>query len=171
MTLQKGFGMLVEAVPMVLGSYPEARFLIGGPGPEREGVIRKAHEMGVAGSIVFLENVPRWQYIDLMRAVDVVAISSVNEPFGLVALEAWAAGKPVVATLAGGPREFIWHDVNGFLVDTNPGGLAHGIGSLLADHDHCRALGANGRKAVEDEYNWDKVAEYTHGVYDVALHG
>ena len=62
----------------------------------------------------------------------------------------WSAGKPVVATLAGGPREYIWHDVNGFLVDTNAGGLAHGIGSLLADHDHCRALGHNGRVAVED---------------------
>jgi glycosyltransferase involved in cell wall biosynthesis len=171
MTLQKGFDMLVEAVPLVLGSYPETKFIVGGPGPERDAVIRKAHEMGVAGAIVFLENVPRWQYVDLMRAVDIVAISSVNEPFGLVALEAWAAGKPVVATLAGGPREFIWHDVNGFLVDTNPGGLAHGIGSLLADHDHCRALGANGRKAVEDKYNWDTVAEYTHGVYDVALYG
>jgi glycosyltransferase involved in cell wall biosynthesis len=171
MTLQKSFDLLVEAVPLVLGSYPETKFIMGGPGPERDAVIRKAHEMGVAGSIVFLEHVPRWQYIDLMRAVDIVAIPSVNEPFGLVALEAWAAGKPVVATLAGGPREFIWHDVNGFLVDTNAGGLAHGIGSLLADHDHCRALGHNGRQAVEDKYNWDKVAEYTHGVYDVALYG
>lgn len=171
MTVQKGFDLLVEAVPMVLASYPETKFLMGGPGPERDTVIRKAHEIGAAGSIIFLENLPRWQYIDLMRAVDIVALPSRNEPFGLVALEAWAAGKPVVATLAGGPREFIWHGVNGFLVDTDPGGLAHGMGSLLADHDHCRALGANGRKAVEDKYNWDKVAEYTHGVYDVALYG
>ena len=104
-----------------------------------------------------------------MRAADIVAVPSRNEPFGIVALEAWAAGKPVVATLAGGPREFIWHDVNGFLVNTDPGGIAHGIGSLLADHDHCRALGRNGREAVEDRYNWDNVAEYTEGVYHVAL--
>lgn len=171
MTLQKGFDMLVEAVPMVLAYYPETKFIIGGAGPERDNVVRKAHEIGVAGSIVFLENVPRWQYIDLMRAIDIVALPSLNEPFGLVALEAWAAGKPVVATLAGGPREFIWHDVNGFLVETNPGGLAHGIGSLLADHDHCRALGLNGRKAVEEKYNWDTIAGYTEGVYHLALNG
>ena len=169
MTLQKGMDMLVEAVPMVLASYPDTKFVISGTGPERDGVVRKAHEIGAAGSIVFLETLPRWQYIDLMRAVDLVAMPSRNEPFGIVALEAWAAGKPVVATLAGGPREFIWHDVNGFLVDTDPSGLAHGIGSLLADHDHCRALGANGRKAVEQEYNWDKVAEYTEGVFAAAL--
>ncbi len=169
MTLQKGVDLLVEAVPLVLASYPETKFIIAGTGPEREGIIRKAHEIGAAGSIIFPEVLPRWQYIDLMRAVDVVALPSRNEPFGITALEAWAAGKPVVATLAGGPREFIWHDVNGFLVDTNSGGLAHGIGSLLADHDHCRALGANGRRAVEEKYNWDTISEYTEGVYNAAL--
>ncbi len=169
MTLQKGFDMLVDAVPMVLASYPETRFIIGGSGPERESIIRHAHEIGVAGAIIFPEVLPRSQYIDLMRAVDMVVLPSRNEPLGIVALEAWAAGKPVVATLAGGPREFIWHDVNGFLVNTDPGGLAHGIGSLLADHDHCRALGANGRRAVEDRYNWDTIAQYTEGVYNAVL--
>ncbi len=170
MTLQKGMDMLVEAVPMVLASYPETKFIISGEGPEKEAVVRRAYEIGAAGAIIFLDTLPRWQYIDLMRSADIVAIPSRNEPFGIVVLEAWAAGKPVVATLAGGPKEFIWHDVNGFLVDTNPGGLAHGIGSLLADHDHCRALGANGRRAVEEKFNWDNVAAYTEGVYHVALH-
>jgi glycosyltransferase involved in cell wall biosynthesis len=170
MTVQKGMDMLVEAVPMVLASYPETKFIISGEGPEKEAVVRRAYEIGAAGAIIFLDNLPRWQYIDVMRSADIVAIPSRNEPFGIVVLEAWAAGKPVVATLAGGPREFIWHDVNGFLVDTNPGGLAHGIGSLLADHDHCRALGTNGRRAVEEKFNWDNVAAYTEGVYHVALH-
>ena len=170
MTPQKGMDMLVEAVPMVLASYPETKFIISGEGPEKEAVVRRAYEIGAAGAIIFLDTLPRWQYIDLMRSADIVAVPSRNEPFGIVVLEAWAAGKPVVATLAGGPREFIWHNVNGFLVDTNPGGLAHGIGSLLADHDHCRALGANGRRAVEEKFNWDNVAAYTEGVYHVALH-
>lgn len=169
MTTQKGMDMLVEAVALVLASYPEAKFVISGTGPDKDAVVHRAHEVGAMDAIVFLEALPRWQYVDLMRAVDVVAMPSRNEPFGLVALEAWSAGKPVVATTAGGTTEFIWHGVNGFLVDANPGGLAHGIGSLLADHDHCRALGANGRKAVEEEYNWDKIAEYTEGVYNAVL--
>src|SRR5512135_350301 len=169
MTLQKGMDMLVEAVPLVLASYPEAKFIISGSGPEKDAVVRRAYEVGAAHAVVFLDTLPRWQYLDLMRAVDIVAVPSRNEPFGIVVLEAWAAGKPVVATLAGGPREFIWHNVNGFLVNTDSGGLAHGIGSLLADHNHCRALGANGRKAVEDKFNWDTIAGYTEGVYQVAL--
>lgn len=169
MTVQKGIDMLVEAVPMVHSSYPDVKFIISGTGPERDNIIRHAHEIGAAGDIIFLDALTRWQYIDVMRAVDIVAVPSRNEPFGIVVLEAWAAGKPVVATLAGGPREFIWHDVNGFLVNTDPGGLAHGIGSLLADHEHCRALGANGRNAVEDKYNWNTIAEYTEGVYNLAM--
>jgi len=132
-------------------------------------VVNRAHEIGAAHAIIFLDALPRWQYIDLMRSVDIFCLPSRNEPFGIVALEAWAAGKPVVATTAGGTKEFIWHDVNGFLVDANPGGIAHGIGSLLADHDHCKALGANGRRAVEEKFNWDTIAEYTEGVYNAVL--
>ncbi|HOU92078.1 MAG TPA: glycosyltransferase family 4 protein [Polyangiaceae bacterium] len=169
MMAQKGMDLLVEAVPMVLASYPSAKFVIAGEGPEKAAVVARAHEVGAAGAIRFLGALPRREYVDLVKACDIVVVPSRNEPFGIVVLEAWAAGKPVVATTAGGPREFVWHDVNGFLVDANPGGLAHGIGSLLADHDHCRALGRNGRIAVEDRFNWDNVARYTEGVYQAAL--
>jgi glycosyltransferase involved in cell wall biosynthesis len=169
MTRQKGMDMLIEAVPLVLGYHPEAKFVISGSGPEFETVVGKANELGVQDNCVFLPAMARQEYIDMMRACDIVAMPSRNEPFGIVALEGWAAGKPVVATNAGGPAEFIWHDVNGFLVDANPGGLAYGIGSLLADFDHCRALGANGRRAVEETYNWDNVAAWTEGVYELAL--
>ncbi len=169
MSLQKGMDMLVEAVPLVLASYPETKFIISGSGPEKEKIVSIAKEMDLSDSIIMLDTLPRNKYIDLMRAVDVVAVPSRNEPFGIVILEAWAAGKPVVATTAGGPREFVWHNINGFLVDANPGGLAHGLGSMLADHEHCRALGANGRKACEDMFNWDNVASYTEGVYQYML--
>src|SRR5512147_683852 len=169
MTAQKGMDMLVEAAPMVLASYPEARFVILGEGPEKQAVVHRAEEIDAAGVIVFPTSLSRWQIVDLMRAWDIVVVPSRNEPFGIVVLEAWAAGKPVVATLAGGPREFVRNDVNGFLVDANPGGLAHGIGSLLANQDHRRSLGANGRRAVEEKFNWNNVAAYTDGVYRVAL--
>ncbi|NLL13742.1 MAG: glycosyltransferase family 4 protein [Fibrobacter sp.] len=169
MIAQKGMDLLVEAVPMVLGYFPSAKFIIAGEGPEKEGLINRANQLGVGHAIRFLGSLSRGEYSELMRSIDILALPSRNEPFGIVALEAWAAGKPVVATTAGGPREFVWHNVNGFLVDANPGGLAHGIGSLLADHDHCRALGRNGRVAVEDRFNWDTVASYTEGVYNAAL--
>ncbi len=169
MTVQKGMDMLVEAVPLILTSYPEAKFVISGDGPMKDIVMQRANEIGIGPATRFLNAIPRQDYIDLMRACDILALPSRNEPFGIVALEAWAAGKPVVATTAGGPREYIWHDVNGFLVDPSPEGLAHGIGSLLANHEHGRYLGVNGRRAVEEEFNWDRVSVYTEGVYQAAL--
>jgi glycosyltransferase involved in cell wall biosynthesis len=166
---QKGMDLLVEAVPLVLGYFPGTKFIISGSGPEMDGLVSRANELGVADAIRFCGALPRGDYADVMRAIDIVALPSRNEPFGIVALEGWAAGKPVVATSAGGPSEFIWHDVNGFIVDAGPHGLAHGIGSLLADHDHCRALGRNGRVAVQQKYNWEVVAGYTEGVFNRAL--
>lgn len=165
MTRQKGMDTLIEAVPMILRSYPETKFIISGSGPERQPVIDYANEIGVAHACIFLNSLSRPEYIDLLRVADVVAIPSRNEPFGIVILEAWAAGKPVVATTAGGPRDFVWNEVNGMLVDANPGGIAHGVGTLFSNHEWARELGANGRKAVEEEYNWDNVAAYTEGVY------
>jgi len=166
---QKGMDLLVEAVPMVLGYFPSAKFIIAGEGPEKDLVVNRVNELGIGHAVRLLGSLSRGEYSELMRSIDILALPSRNEPFGIVALEAWAAGKPVVATTAGGPREFVWHNVNGFLVDANPGGLAHGIGSLLADHDHCRALGRNGRVAVEDKFNWNTIAAYTEGVYNAAL--
>lgn len=170
-TPQKGLDMFVEAVPMVLGYFPSAKFVVSSGGPELDAIAGRARELGVTHAVRFRDSMARGEYIDVMRACDIFAMPSRNEPFGIVALEAWAAGKPVVATTAGGTTEYIWHDVNGFLVDPNPGGLAHGIGSLLADHDHCRALGRNGRIAVEDKYNCDVVAGYTEGVFNAAIAG
>lgn len=170
LTLQKGIDMLVQAVPMVLASFPEARFVISGDGPERHKIIELAHRLGIAHAVVFRTTMNRGEFIDLMRACNIVCVPSRNEPFGIVVLEAWAAGKPVVATTSGGPREFVWHDVNGFLVNADPQGLAHGLGSLLANHGHCRWLGANGRRAVETTFNWETIAGHTEGVYRVLVH-
>lgn len=171
MTIQKGMDILVEAIPKVLAAYPDARFVIAGEGPTRDLTLQRAREVGVEGACVFLHAIPRRGYIDLMRSCDILALPSRNEPFGIVALEAWAAGKPVVATTAGGPREFVWHDVNGLLADPTPEGLAGGLLALLANHEHARWLGANGRQAVEEQFNWNRIAAYTEGVYHVALHG
>jgi glycosyltransferase involved in cell wall biosynthesis len=59
---------LVEAVLMVLGYFPKAKFVIAGAGPEKDGVIARAHELGVAHAVRFLGAVPRGDYIDLIRA-------------------------------------------------------------------------------------------------------
>lgn len=163
MTAQKGPDLLVRAIPHILRYYSNAKFVFTGEGDMRGHVEELARNLGVAHACRFYGVFPRGELIDLYRASECVAVTSRNEPFGIVVLEAWAAGKPVIATHNG--TEFVWHDVNGFKVYPDPGSIAWGIGSLYADFDHARWMGKKGREAVEQSFSWDTVADHTLGVY------
>jgi glycogen synthase len=164
-TSQKAPDVLIHAMPFVLHYQPNAKLIMTGEGDMRGHVEHLAHQRGVSHACRFYGVLPRHQLIDLYKAVDCVCIPSRNEPFGLVVLEAWAAGKPVVATHIGGPSEFVWHNVTGFKVWPNPESVAWGIGSLFANFEHARWMGRNGRVAVETAFSWDTIADYTLGVY------
>ncbi|MHC4870415.1 MAG: glycosyltransferase family 4 protein [Planctomycetota bacterium] len=168
-TLQKGPDILMEAIPMVLDRYPEAKFIYAADGDMLDQLKWRAGELGISDSIRFLGQVPRNEFIDLMKSCDISAIPSRNEPFGIVVLEAWSAGKPVVATKKGGPDEFVDHDGNGLKVYDHPESVAWGIGTMLADMEHARWLGENGRKTVESKFSWDLIGDYTVGVYEHTL--
>jgi len=139
--LQKGPDLLLEAVPLVLATHPEDRFVFAAAG----------------------DMLPR------MRACDLVCVPSRNEPFGIVVLEAWAAGKPVVVTKTGGPDEFVDHEGNGLKVYDHPESIAWGVGTIMSNWDRARWLGENGRKTVEARFSWDLIADYTLGVYELAM--
>ncbi len=98
---------MFEAVPQGAGLFPGCKFFISGEGPEKDAVVHRAHELGVTLAIRFLGNFTRKEYSEVLRSVVIVAVPSRNEHLDLVALEAWAAGKPVVASTAGGPREYV----------------------------------------------------------------
>jgi len=164
MTSQKGPDLLVEAVPFVVRYHPSAKFIFTGEGDMKGYVERRAWELGVKHACRFYGVFPRGELIDLYKACDCVCVPSRNEPFGIVILEAWAAGKPVVSTMNG--AEFVWHDVNGYRIYPNPDSIAWGIGTLFADFEHGRWMGRNGRKAVETAFSWDTIAEHTLGVYN-----
>ena len=70
----------------------------------------------------------------------------------------------MVATVNGGPNEFVWHEVTGLKVHPNPDSVAWGIGTLFADFERARWMGSNGRFAAETVFSWDQVAA---GVLDV----
>ncbi|NIM50481.1 MAG: glycosyltransferase [Armatimonadetes bacterium] len=165
MVYQKGPDILMEAVPKVLNSYGNAKFIFVGDGDMRQYVEEIANGNGAAGVCRFLGYVPEDEVINLYNACDVVCIPSRNEPFGIVVLEAWAAGKPVVVTHSGGPGEYVWHDVNGYMVYQHPESIAWGLGTIMHNWDHARWMGHNGRIAVETVFNWDTIADRTIWAY------
>jgi len=165
MAHQKGPDLLIETVPSILKYYPRAKFVFAGDGELRKSVEARAHQLGVAHASRFLGFRANGSLADLYKACDVVCVPSRNEPFGIVILEAWSAGKPVVSTRNGGPEEFVWHNVNGLKVHADSNSIAWGLGTLFTDFDWARWMGRNGRIAAETTFTWDAVAEQTVQVY------
>ncbi len=82
------------------------------------------------------------------------------EPFGIVAVEAMACGKPVIASRVGGLKEIVEDGITGFLVPPgDPYALAEKIEVLLDSSNLREKMGKNAREKVEREYSWDKVME------------
>jgi glycogen synthase len=165
MVYQKGPDLLVEAIPYILKYYGNAKFIFAGDGEMRWSVEEKARHMGVSHATRFLGYLNGWRLKDLFKASDCVCVPSRNEPFGIVILEAWSSGKPVVASSHGGPSEIIWHDVNGLKIYPNPESIAWGIGTLFSDFEDARWMGRNGRVAVETVFSWDVIADEVLSVY------
>jgi glycosyltransferase involved in cell wall biosynthesis len=165
MAYQKGPDLLVEAAPAILRVHPRTRFVFAGDGEMRWGCEERARWLGITDACRFVGYRRGAELASLYRLCDAVCIPSRNEPFGIVVLEAWSAGKPVVVTQNGGPNEFVWHDVNGLKIHPNPESVAWGIGRLLADLDHAKWMGRNGRVAAEVGFTWDAIADRTLTTY------
>ncbi|MEN6428725.1 MAG: glycosyltransferase family 4 protein, partial [Phycisphaerales bacterium] len=86
-------------------------------------------------------------------------------PFGIVVLEAWSAGKPVIASQNGGPAEYVRHEVDGLKIYPNPDSVAWGVGHMFSDLDRARWMGQNGRKAVKERFTWDTITEQMLAIY------
>ena len=156
---QKGPDLLVEAIPFILKFYPNAKFIFAGDGEMRGSVEARARQLNVFHATRFVGFKNGQNLIELYKACDVVCVPSRNEPFGIVVLEGWSAGKPVVATINGGPNEYMWHEVNGLKIYPKPESAAWGIGTLFTDFEWARWMGRNGRIAVEQGFTWDAIGD------------
>jgi glycosyltransferase involved in cell wall biosynthesis len=157
LSTQKGPDILLDAVPDILRRRGDAKVVFVGDGDMRGALERRSHELRVAHANGTLTN--------LFKSADLVCVPSRNEPFGLVILEAWAAGKPVVATNRGGCRDFINHAEDGLLVYDNPGSITWGINELFNDFGRARYMGERGRVKAAFGFSWDNIAAQTENVY------
>ncbi|RYV51269.1 D-inositol-3-phosphate glycosyltransferase [Pengzhenrongella frigida] len=123
---------------------------------------------GVGQQVLFRPPVPRAELADWFRAVDLVAMPSRSESFGLVAAEAQASGTPVVAAAIGGLRSVVQDGVTGRLVPSHdPADWADALADLLAD-DAGRLVLARGARRAGAGLGWDAAAEQVLKVYALA---
>jgi glycogen synthase len=119
--------------------------------------VRRALEHTPAEHCRYLGWISEAEKVDLLAAARVLALPSRTESFGLVFLESWAHGKPVVGARSGALESVIEHERDGYLVDFGDvRGLAEVLEHLLLDHDHAARLGARGWEKVRTCYTWER---------------
>jgi len=169
LVVEKGVQVLLDAIPKVLQKL-DAKFVIAGDGYLRSELVKRVAESGLASKVHITGYLDTNTIRRLFLAADVCVIPSLYEPFGIVALEAMAAGCPVVASDTGGLSEIIEHEKTGVKVyPNNPDSLAWGILRVLESKDLAEYLKKNMREKVEREYRWSTIAQTTKSVYGEVL--
>jgi glycosyltransferase involved in cell wall biosynthesis len=143
---QKGQDLMIRLMPELRRRRPDAVLLIVGNGPDLETCRTLAARLALDDAVRFLGH--RDDMPHVLAAVDVVVVPSlVDEGFPFAALEASAAGRPVVAFRSGGLAEAVADDDSGLLVPKGDAdGLVEAVGRVLGDPALARRLGENGRR-------------------------
>jgi glycosyltransferase involved in cell wall biosynthesis len=150
---EKGVDVLIRAARHV-----DAEFVICGEGRRRAALQRLAERGGVAGRITFKGWLDPEQLARELAGAAVVVVPSLwPEPFGLVGIEALAAGRPVIASATGGVEDWLDDGVSGLCV--RPGDvdeLASSLNELLADPQRQQAMGVAGRETVNTRFSAER---------------
>lgn len=163
---RKGIRVLIRAMPDVLARLPDARLLVAGTGPQAASSVRLAHELGVAGAIVFVGRVNREDTPRHYAGCDIYCAPTLGgETFGIVLLEAMATGKPIVTTDIPGYDETARADIDALLCRPgDPHALAAAIFRIAQDRELRSRLTASGLRRAQ-EYSWPSIARRTADYY------
>lgn len=166
-----GLETLLQAVRLLRAQGLEFKLLIAGDG-NTYSYERLATELGVRDAVVFLGQLDHERLSEVMRSAAIFVMPTiVRESFGVAALEAGAAGLPVVASRIGAIPDVVQDGETGLLFE--PGDaedLAEKVGHMLRNPDAAAGMGANGRKRVSECYGWESSVESMIAVLEAALH-
>jgi glycosyltransferase involved in cell wall biosynthesis len=166
---EKGIHVLVNSLPKVLERI-NAKIIVVGDGYMKEQLSDLVKRLGLAHKVFFTGFIDDETLKNLQICADVCVVPSLFEPFGIVALEAMAAGTPVVVSDTGGLSEIVEHDITGVKVyPDNPDSLAWGITRVLLDKKHARLTKNNAIKSVQNRYSWDIISRQTKGLYEAVI--
>ncbi|MFH9014671.1 D-inositol-3-phosphate glycosyltransferase [Streptomyces sp. NPDC017943] len=170
--------VLLRAVAVLLDERPELRSrilvpVVGGPSgsglAKPEGLQKLAARLGVADVVRFRPPVGQEQLADWFRAASVLVMPSYSESFGLVAIEAQAAGTPVLAAAVGGLPVAVRDGHTGFLVQGhNPADYARVLRAFADDPHLASRLGDQAARHARS-FGWDTAAAATADVYTAAM--
>ena len=162
---EKGVQVLLAAMPRLRRRHPGLRLVVAGTGTLTAELSATARRLRLGRSVTFAGQLETSALASLLGAADAAVAPSLYEPFGLVALEAAAAGTPLVVSDTGGLREIVHDGVTGLRVppDDAPA-LSAALDRLLSDEVTARRLARAARAAVSS-YRWPTVAAQLGDIY------
>ena len=167
---EKGVQHLISAMPKILENYHDSKLVIAGKGGMIDELKSQVESMGLSNKVYFTGYLNQKEVQKMYKCADVAVFPSTYEPFGIVALEAMLAGIPTVVSDIGGLNEIVEHGVNGMKSYTgNPNSIADSVLSLLFDPQLAMNVTKNAKNKVKDEFNWQKIAQDTHYIYELAI--
>ncbi len=165
----KGVDTLLDAMLRVWRVIPTARLVMAGPSTHYSSAVNAkvgALPGEAQGRVLLLGVISEAEKRELLVACDLLALPSRVESFGIVYLEAWACGKPVIGCRTGAVSSVIADEADGLLVSYGDADeLAAAIIRLVSNEPLRQRLGERGRSKVLDRYNWDRIAKEMRGLY------
>jgi len=160
----KNIQSLVGAMRLVWAKNPDAKLLLAGTVEKEDDFstsdLIDAIEPQWRRNIILLKDFSDNEKKDIFAAIDIFVLPSVCESFGIVLLEAWVSGKPVVVCRDSAPASVVEEGKDGLLFNfKDEKDLASVIARLLNDSNLRHRLGENGRRKVLEQYTWDLIAQ------------
>ncbi|MGH3383351.1 MAG: glycosyltransferase family 4 protein [Nocardioidaceae bacterium] len=163
---EKGVLTVLAALRRIRRRHAGTRLVVAGRGGQEEALRARVKELRLGRAVRFTGWLDDDELTTLVAGADVALVPSSYEPFGLVALEAAAAGTVVVAADVGGLAEVVDHETTGLLVDPeDPTAWVEAVCRVLADADLRAGLEKEARLMVERDFRWADVAERTLAGY------
>ncbi|MGF1542062.1 MAG: glycosyltransferase family 4 protein, partial [Pleurocapsa sp.] len=162
MAYEKGIFVLLNAAPRILWEMGgKVKFVIVGGG-NTDSLKQQAWNLGIWNSCYFTGFMADDDLDKFQTVADCAVFPSLYEPFGIVALESFAARVPVVVSDTGGLSEVVQHDQTGIVTHANnPDSLAWGVVEILKNPDRAKRLIENAYKSLSIRFSWDKLARQT----------
>lgn len=168
---RKGYGYSLEAFAEIRKSHPNLRYVVVGDGPERENLESRIKNHGLGDAVVFFRRVQREFLISLYRGAELFILLPHDverdvEGFGLVFLEAAAAGIPVIGTTDSGAADAVAHGKNGFLVPPKDSRAAAEAALRILSDSALRQRFSVGSPAFAREKSWRRAARAYRELYE-----
>jgi phosphatidylinositol alpha-1,6-mannosyltransferase len=152
----KNVDKVVAAMPAILRRHPTAEYLVIGDGDWLPDLRELAGRIGVAGSVRFVGSATDEERDACYARSDLFVLPSTQEGFGIVFLEAWLHGLPVVAADAGAAPELLGDGLAGVCVAPRPDVIAGVVSDLLADTARRRAMAREGRRRATQQFSHEQ---------------